>query len=180
MACPFAYAALTPLPPESADPMLASSSSSCSLASSDSALGPLSSSGIEDDGSHPAFPCPQRAPGVHQAWTLKRPGVDAGAVRLTRRQLRRLDRAWTLAEVARHNTATDAWIAVGGRVYDITEHLASHPGWEGAGVTTVLSILAHAGSECTAEFEEIHRPWPVAWRQLAAFDIGPLLAERGR
>jgi cytochrome b involved in lipid metabolism len=62
-------------------------------------------------------------------------------------------------------------------VYDITEHLASHPGWEGAGVTTVLSIIAHLGTDCSEEFAEIHRPWPVAWRQLAAFDIGPLLGQ---
>lgn len=59
-------------------------------------------------------------------------------------------------------------------MYDITEHLLNHPGWEGAGITTVLSIIAHLGTDCSAEFEEIHRPWPVAWRQLAAYDIGPL------
>lgn len=62
-------------------------------------------------------------------------------------------------------------------MYDITSHVAAHPGWDGAGITTVLSILAALGTDCTAEFEEIHRPWPVAWRQLAAYDIGPL-AER--
>jgi hypothetical protein len=60
------------------------------------------------------------------------------------------------------------------QVYDITAHVASHPGWDGAGITTVLSILAALGTDCTADFEEIHRPWPVAWRQLAAYDIGPL------
>lgn len=63
------------------------------------------------------------------------------------------------------------------QVYDITEHLVNHPGWESAGITTVLSIIAHLGTDCSAEFEEIHRPWPVAWRQLAAYDIGPLAVE---
>ena len=63
------------------------------------------------------------------------------------------------------------------QVYDITEHIALHPGWDGAGVTTVLSILAHAGTDCSEEFEAIHRPWPAAWRQLAVFDIGPLADE---
>lgn len=62
------------------------------------------------------------------------------------------------------------------QVYDITEHLVNHPGWEGAGVSTVLSIVAHLGMDCSQEFAEIHRPWPVAWRQLAAFDIGGLEA----
>jgi hypothetical protein len=65
------------------------------------------------------------------------------------------------------------------QVYDITEHVVSHPGWDGAGVSTVLSILAHLGTDCSAEFEEIHRPYPVAWRQLAAFDIGPLEGAAG-
>ncbi len=106
----------------------------------------------------------------------------------------------------------DAWIAVDGKVYDITEHLVNHDGWGNAGalgvlrvlvrgrtswarcgsthcstrrafgvppraragVTTPLSILAHAGTECSAEFHAIHRTIPVAYKQLAAFFIGPL------
>lgn len=79
-------------------------------------------------------------------------------------------------EVRRHDRVDDGWVAVRGRVYDVTEHLVTHPGWEGAGVTTVLSIAAHLGTDCTEEFEELHRPWPSAWRQLAAFDIGALVA----
>ena len=60
-------------------------------------------------------------------------------------------------------------------MYDITGHIVEHPGWDyGGSVSTVLSILAHLGSECTAEFTDIHRPYPIAWRQLSAYYIGEL------
>lgn len=112
--------------------------------------------------------------GTHQAWQLKRPVLQHDP-KLTRRQLRQLNRSWTLADVAQHRYCDDGWIAVDGKVYDITEHLVSHPGWDsGCQVTTVLSILAHLGSDCSVEFREIHRPYPVAWRQLQAYYIGEL------
>ncbi len=43
-------------------------------------------------------------------------------------------------------------------MYDITEHIVDHPGWDtGCGISTVLSILAHVGTECSIEFHDIHR-----------------------
>jgi nitrate reductase (NAD(P)H) len=79
--------------------------------------------------------------------------------------------------VAQHRYADDAWIAVDGKVYDITEHIVDHPGWDtGCQVTTVLSILAHLGMDCSSEFHDIHRVYPVAYRQLNAFYIGDLAA----
>lgn len=60
-------------------------------------------------------------------------------------------------------------------MYDITQHVVDHPGWDNAGISTVLSILAHAGSECSPEFHQIHKPYPVAYKQLAAFYIGDLV-----
>lgn len=70
--------------------------------------------------------------------------------RLTRRQLRKLGKCWSLAEVRQHAAKDDAWIVVDSKVYDITEHLLNHPGWEDtAAISTVLSILAHAGTDCT-------------------------------
>jgi hypothetical protein len=41
-------------------------------------------------------------------------------------------------------------------------------------MTEVLSILAHLGTDCTKEFDEIHACYPVAFAQLRAYDIGPL------
>ncbi|KAJ9519460.1 hypothetical protein QJQ45_023177 [Haematococcus lacustris] len=103
-------------------------------------------------------------------WLRQSPDV----AKLRRRQLRCLDRSWSEGEVALHHYVDDAWIVVDGRVYDITEHLLHHPGWGNAGVSTPLSILAHAGRECSAEFHDIHRPYPLAYKQLPAFYIGPL------
>lgn len=91
-------------------------------------------------------------------------------------QLRKLGRAWSLSDVAQHKYCDDGWIAVDGRVYDITEHIATHPGWDsGCRVTEVLSIIAHLGCDCSAEFHDIHRAYPVAYKQLAAYYIGDLL-----
>lgn len=56
---------------------------------------------------------------VHQAWQLKRPVLQHDP-KLTRRQLRQMNRCWTLAEVATHKYCDDGWIAVEGQVYDIT------------------------------------------------------------
>ncbi|MEW6706059.1 MAG: cytochrome b5-like heme/steroid binding domain-containing protein [Pseudomonadota bacterium] len=35
--------------------------------------------------------------------------------------------AFTLAELARHATATDCWMAIDGQVYDLTPYVAQHP-----------------------------------------------------
>lgn len=112
---------------------------------------------------------------VHQAWQLKRP-VLSHDPKLTRRQLRKLNRTWSLSDVAQHKFCDDGWVAVDGKVYDITEHITSHPGWDsGCRVTEVLSIIAHLGCDCSAEFHEIHRAYPVSYKQLAAYYIGDLL-----
>jgi nitrate reductase (NAD(P)H) len=86
-----------------------------------------------------------------------------------------LNKSWTLQDVRKHKFCDDGWIAVDGKVYDITEHVANHPGWDtGCQVTTVLSILAHLGMDCSEEFRDIHRPYPQAWKQLQGFYIGDL------
>lgn len=41
-----------------------------------------------------------------------------------------LDKPYTLAKVALHNTATDCWTVVSGKVYDISEFVPNHPGGE--------------------------------------------------
>ena len=82
---------------------------------SSSTSGSASSTGRPSGGTLPAHTAPPAA-GVHQAWRPRRPDADAAGLKLTRRQLRKLGRSWSLAEVARHNSAYDAWIAVNGRV----------------------------------------------------------------
>ncbi|ETI25286.1 hypothetical protein G647_04661 [Cladophialophora carrionii CBS 160.54] len=55
------------------------------------------------------------------------------------------------AEVANHNHRKSCWIAIHGKVYDVTEFLDEHPG--GAQI-----ILKSAGQDATAEYESVHSP----------------------
>jgi len=53
-------------------------------------------------------------------------------------------------EVKKHNTAADAWVIVGGDVYDVTKFAKVHPG--GAGL-----LLEYAGKDATEDFFGLHR-----------------------
>ena len=50
----------------------------------------------------------------------------------------------SLTEVAKHSTEDDCWVAIHGRVYDITKFLSDHPG----GPETIVEV---AGRNCTEE-----------------------------
>mmetsp|Transcript_20378 Transcript_20378/g.46052 ORF Transcript_20378/g.46052 Transcript_20378/m.46052 type:complete len:154 (-) Transcript_20378:256-717(-) len=78
-------------------------------------------------------------------------------------------------ELAQHKSRYDAWISVDGTVYNITPHLANHPGWSNAGISTPLAIMNALGRECGEEFREImshHTPQVAA--ELRAYRIGVL------
>lgn len=104
-----------------------------------------------------------------------RPVLDYSPVE-RRRELRAMQRKFSISEIKQHKSWVHGyWIAVDGKVYDITGHVVEHQGWEsGTQVSTVLSILAHSGTDCSAEFNEIHRPYPIAFKQLQAYYIGEL------
>jgi len=53
-------------------------------------------------------------------------------------------------ELAKHNTPEDCWVAIDGKVYDVTKFLSQHPGGE-----KVLYDLG--GTDATKEFFELHR-----------------------
>jgi len=68
----------------------------------------------------------------------------------------------TIEEVRRHNSESDAWIVLRGKVYNATPYLEYHPGGK--------DILARAaGRDVTALFNKYH-----AWVN-SDFIIGPLL-----
>jgi len=47
-----------------------------------------------------------------------------------------------MEEVAKHKAREDAWIVVDNQVYDITEHVVHHPGWEvGAAMQSLQDLL---------------------------------------
>ncbi len=56
---------------------------------------------------------------------------------------------FTMEEVAKHNTADDCWVILGGKVYDVTDFLDDHPGGKKA-------IIVYAGRDATEEFEMLH------------------------
>jgi len=72
---------------------------------------------------------------------------------------------FTLADLAKHDSPTDCWIAVKGVVYDTNAYLQDHPG--GAS-----SITMNAGTDCTDEFAAIHSR--KAWAHLDQYAIGTL------
>jgi len=73
----------------------------------------------------------------------------------------------TAEEVAKHNTETDCWIIIKGKVYDVNAYLktGAHPGGN-------ASITMNAGEDTTEDFEAVHSS--KAWKQLEPFYIGDL------
>ncbi len=69
-----------------------------------------------------------------------------------------LTKNYSLSEVAQHNNQNDCWMAIGGKVYDITSFIGSHPGGERA-------ILSGCGKDATNAFDSRHSQ--------AAFDLLP-------
>jgi L-lactate dehydrogenase (cytochrome) len=57
----------------------------------------------------------------------------------------------TLEELAKHNSKDDCWVALHGKVYNLTSFLNRHPG--GSKV-----ILREAGKDGTEAFSAIHPP----------------------
>lgn len=80
---------------------------------------------------------------------------DCGIIRITKNEL------------FKHNTHDDCWIALRGRVYNITAYLEFHPG----GVDV---LMEYAGKEATAAFLQIH-PWVNSEHMLQACFIGFLI-----
>lgn len=52
----------------------------------------------------------------------------------------------SLAEITKHNSASDCWLLISNQVYDVTNYLSAHPG--GVGV-----ISQYCGQEATVPFQ---------------------------
>ncbi|XP_026725907.1 cytochrome b5 reductase 4 isoform X2 [Trichoplusia ni] len=73
------------------------------------------------------------------------------------------------AELATHNTLNDAWLAIRGRVYNITHYLPYHPGGP-------EELMRGAGMDATQLFDKVH-PWVNYDSLLAKCLVGPLRFE---
>lgn len=73
-----------------------------------------------------------------------------------------------LSEVARHNTPENCWVALNGKVYDMTEFLGRHPGGRS-------TILAWAGKDASTFFNNVHHSsWIQQYLRPEAF-LGDIL-----
>jgi len=78
--------------------------------------------------------------------------------------------ALTAAEVAKHNNANDCWFVIENNVYDVTQHLITHPG--GSEI-----MIPYCGQDATQAFltkgdDKTHSQ--KAFQQLKSILIGPL------
>ena len=78
-------------------------------------------------------------------------------------------RKLTLEDVAKHNKESDVWIAIHGKVYDVTHYLDDHPGGG-----EVISDLA--GMDTTVDFDDVGHS-EEAIEQLDDFLVGELVAD---
>ena len=79
-------------------------------------------------------------------------------------------RTFTLEEVEAHSTAESTWLAINGKVYDVTKYVQEHPGG-------LEVIYENAGKEATDEFEDVGHSGD-AREILEGFYIGDL-AQQG-
>lgn len=76
---------------------------------------------------------------------------------------------YSLEELAKHNTASDCWIGIEGKVYNVTDFIGQHPGGQ--------AILFGCGKDATAVFNKRANGTPHsedARALLPQFEIGTL------
>ncbi len=73
----------------------------------------------------------------------------------------------TRKELSRHRTRKDAWMAIDGKVYNVTAYMDFHPGgWD--------ELMRGAGKDATDLFNEVHR-WVNYDSMMAACLVGKLV-----
>ena len=77
---------------------------------------------------------------------------------------------YTMEEVSKHDTADDAWVTVGDKVYDITHWVGRHPGGS-------IPLLQYAGRDMTDAFYAYHSAVGKAAKTLDAYYVGEVRAE---
>lgn len=75
----------------------------------------------------------------------------------------------TRDELRKHTSRDDLWMAVRGKVYDVTSYLRFHPGG-------IEELMRGAGEDATAIFNQVHR-WVQVENMLARHVVGTLIEE---
>lgn len=75
----------------------------------------------------------------------------------------------SIAELAEHKSKFDCWTAYKGKVYNITQYMAYHPGGE-------KQLMSGAGKDCTVQFNKFHA-WVNAESMLSKCLLGTLFTE---
>ncbi|MBU6489898.1 MAG: cytochrome b5 domain-containing protein [Burkholderiales bacterium] len=81
------------------------------------------------------------------------------------------NKAWTLVEVAKHDTTADCWMAIDGAVYNLTAYLPEHP-------SNPAVILPWCGKEATEAYHTKTKGRPHSSRadqMLSTYFIGTLI-----
>ncbi|KUI72737.1 Cytochrome b5 [Cytospora mali] len=72
----------------------------------------------------------------------------------------------TLADLSKHRTPQDAWVAIHGKVYDVSKFFEDHPG----GGEVLMSV---AGTDATEEFDYVDHS-DDAFRTMEKIEVGVL------
>ncbi|XP_044474843.1 cytochrome b5-like [Mangifera indica] len=76
------------------------------------------------------------------------------------------NRIFTLSQIAQHNSKKDCWLVIDGRVLNVTNFLAEHPGGEDV-------LIEAAGKDATKHFEDIGHS-KAAQNMLPKYQVGVL------
>lgn len=99
---------------------------------------------------------------------MKTPGAPGHSqvdwLRNKRKKTRKPVSAITMEQVQQHNQKDDAWLVLGGKVYDVTDYIPFHPGGE-------VEICRGIGKDATKLFLAKH-PWVNAEFLLSEYLIG--------
>ena len=97
--------------------------------------------------------------------TTRRTAAKAGDASTKTTKKTSSSKVHTWDELKTHNAYDDAWIAIHGKTYNITEWSKRHPGGD--------IILLGAGTDSTVMFEQYH-PAPVSSALLEKFCVGKM------
>lgn len=75
------------------------------------------------------------------------------------------EKTYSLMDLRAHNKKSDCWMALEGKVYDVTKYISSHPGGE--------IILNAAGTDGTEFFKSYH-PWVDPQEYVGKYLLGHL------